>query len=57
VKDVEEYPYGRFASVLDGEGNRIELWEPPAGEGPPLGGVRRCLPPSPPTPPPARPGP
>ena len=29
VKDPEEYPYGRFAWVQDGEGNRIELWEPP----------------------------
>ena len=28
VKDVEEYPYGRFAWILDGEGNRVELWEP-----------------------------
>ncbi|MDX1534643.1 MAG: VOC family protein [Thermoplasmata archaeon] len=26
---VEEYPYGRFAWVMDPEGNRIELWEPP----------------------------
>lgn len=25
---TEEYWYGRFAWVLDGEGNRIELWEP-----------------------------
>lgn len=33
VKDPEEYPYGRFAWVLDGEGNRIELWEPPEGGG------------------------
>ncbi|MGH7474954.1 MAG: VOC family protein [Longimicrobiales bacterium] len=29
VKQPEEYSYGRFAWVLDGEGNRIELWEPP----------------------------
>ena len=27
---VEEYDYGRFAWVMDPEGNRIELWEPPA---------------------------
>lgn len=33
VKEPEEHPYGRFAWVLDGEGNRIELWEPPASEG------------------------
>lgn len=32
VKEPEEYPYGRFAWVLDGEGNRIELWEPPESE-------------------------
>lgn len=25
---VEEYDYGRFAWVLDPEGNKIELWEP-----------------------------
>jgi predicted enzyme related to lactoylglutathione lyase len=27
----EEYDYGRFAWIIDPEGNRIELWEPPAG--------------------------
>jgi predicted enzyme related to lactoylglutathione lyase len=26
---LEEYPYGRFAWIMDPEGNRIELWEPP----------------------------
>ncbi len=26
---VENYDYGRFAWVMDPEGNRIELWEPP----------------------------
>ena len=26
---VEEYEYGRFAWVMDPDGNRIELWEPP----------------------------
>jgi predicted enzyme related to lactoylglutathione lyase len=25
---VDEYWYGRFAWVFDGEGNRVELWEP-----------------------------
>jgi len=31
VKDVEEYEgMGRFASIEDPEGNRIELWEPQA---------------------------
>jgi predicted enzyme related to lactoylglutathione lyase len=24
----EDYPYGRFAWIMDPEGNRIELWEP-----------------------------
>ena len=26
---LEEYPYGRFAWIVDLEGNRVELWEPP----------------------------
>lgn len=30
VKGTEAYPYGRFAWIEDGEGNRVELWEPPA---------------------------
>jgi glyoxylase I family protein len=31
VKDMEEYEgMGRFASIEDPEGNRIELWEPEA---------------------------
>jgi predicted enzyme related to lactoylglutathione lyase len=25
----EEYPFGRFAWIVDPVGNRIELWEPP----------------------------
>lgn len=29
----EEHPYGKFAWIVDPEGNRIELWEPPP-EGP-----------------------
>src|SRR4051812_597906 len=28
LKDAVSSEYGRFASVLDPEGNRIELWEP-----------------------------
>lgn len=28
VGEVEEYSYGTFAWILDGEGNRVELWEP-----------------------------
>jgi predicted enzyme related to lactoylglutathione lyase len=27
----EDHEYGRFAWIMDPEGNRIELWEPPAG--------------------------
>ena len=26
---IEEYDYGRFGWIMDPEGNRIELWEPP----------------------------
>ncbi|MEQ8858916.1 MAG: hypothetical protein RIC56_09730 [Pseudomonadales bacterium] len=29
VGGIEEYDYGRFAWVVDVEGNRVELWEPP----------------------------
>ncbi len=29
--EVQEYEYGRFGWVMDPEGNRIELWEPPTG--------------------------
>lgn len=29
---VEESEFGRFGWVLDPEGNKIELWEPPAGQ-------------------------
>jgi predicted enzyme related to lactoylglutathione lyase len=25
----EEFPYGKFAWIVDPDGNRIELWEPP----------------------------
>jgi predicted enzyme related to lactoylglutathione lyase len=27
---VQEEPYGKFGWVMDPEGNRIELWEPPS---------------------------
>ena len=30
---VQEAPYGKFGWVMDPEGNRIELWEPPADGG------------------------
>lgn len=26
---IEEYEYGRFGWLMDPEGTRIELWEPP----------------------------
>jgi predicted enzyme related to lactoylglutathione lyase len=29
---VDESEYGRFAWVIDPEGNKVELWEPPAGQ-------------------------
>ena len=30
----EDYDYGRFAWIMDPEGNRIELWEPPKKKAP-----------------------
>lgn len=27
VGDMEDYPYGRFAWIIDVEGNKVELWE------------------------------
>ena len=32
VDKVEESEYGKFGWVLDPDGNKIELWEPPAGK-------------------------
>lgn len=32
VDKVEESEYGRFGWVFDPEGNKVELWEPPAGQ-------------------------
>lgn len=29
---VDDSEYGRFGWVLDPEGNKVELWEPPAGQ-------------------------
>jgi predicted enzyme related to lactoylglutathione lyase len=29
----EDYDYGRFAWIYDPDGNKIELWEPPAAKG------------------------
>jgi catechol 2,3-dioxygenase-like lactoylglutathione lyase family enzyme len=32
VGGVEESAYGKFAWVLDPEGHKVELWEPPLGQ-------------------------
>ena len=29
VGEIEKYDYGKFGWILDPEGNKIELWEPP----------------------------
>lgn len=29
VDDITTYDYGKFVHILDGEGNKVELWEPP----------------------------
>ncbi len=31
--EIEDEGYGRFAWIMDPEGNKIELWEPPPPEG------------------------
>lgn len=31
MEDIEESDFGRFGWVLDPEGNKVELWEPPEG--------------------------
>ena len=31
-QEVEESEYGKFAWVIDPEGNKVELWEPPPGQ-------------------------
>ena len=28
VSEIEEYDYGSFAHIIDGDGHRVELWEP-----------------------------
>ena len=30
VGEIQEYSYGRFAWIVDGDGHRVELWEPVA---------------------------
>jgi predicted enzyme related to lactoylglutathione lyase len=32
LDDVEDSEYGKFAWVMDPEGNKVELWQPPAGQ-------------------------
>lgn len=32
LEKVEESEFGKFAWVIDPEGNKVELWEPPAGQ-------------------------
>lgn len=33
VGELQNFEYGKFAHILDPEGNKIELWEPPVEEG------------------------
>lgn len=28
IGQIQEFNYGKFAWILDGEGNKVELWEP-----------------------------
>jgi predicted enzyme related to lactoylglutathione lyase len=32
LEKMDESEYGRFGWVMDPEGNKVELWEPPAGQ-------------------------
>ncbi len=32
LEKVDDSEYGKFGWVMDPEGNKIELWEPPAGQ-------------------------
>lgn len=32
LKKFDESEYGKFAWVIDPEGNKVELWEPPVGQ-------------------------
>ena len=32
LEKIEESEYGKFAWVIDPEGNKVELWQPPAGQ-------------------------
>jgi predicted enzyme related to lactoylglutathione lyase len=32
LEKIDESEYGKFGWVIDPEGNKVELWQPPAGE-------------------------
>lgn len=32
LENIDESEYGKFAWVIDLEGNKVELWQPPAGK-------------------------
>jgi len=32
LEKIDESEYGKFGWVIDPEGNKVELWEPPAGQ-------------------------
>lgn len=32
LDNIDESEYGKFAWVIDPEGNKVELWQPPAGQ-------------------------
>jgi predicted enzyme related to lactoylglutathione lyase len=32
LETIDESEYGKFAWVIDPEGNKVELWQPPAGQ-------------------------
>ena len=32
LEKIDESDYGKFAWVIDPEGNKVELWEPPQGQ-------------------------
>jgi predicted enzyme related to lactoylglutathione lyase len=32
LEKIEESEFGKFAWVIDPDGNKVELWEPPAGQ-------------------------
>ena len=34
IGDVQDFPYGKFAWIIDPEGRKIELWEPPNTDDP-----------------------